>query len=117
MDFQKVKNAVEPEVSVNDVSRISIGTIIKGEISSDCDIRVDGKVEGKIFSKGKVVVGPQAVINGGLACQTLDFWGKMKGDIYVKDLLTLKAKAESSSVRSNHCVPAVNAGFSVSVMR
>ena len=38
-------------------------------------------------------MGPQAVINGGLACQTLDFWGKMKGDIYVKDLLTLKAKA------------------------
>lgn len=93
MDLQKVKKAVEPEVSVNDVSRISIGTIIKGEISSDCDIRIDGKVEGKVFSKGKVVVGPQAQINGGLACQNLDFWGKMKGDIYVKDLLTLKAKA------------------------
>lgn len=93
MDLQKVKKAVEPEVSVNDVSRISIGTIIKGEISSDCDIRVDGKVEGKIYSKGKVVVGPNAVINGGLACQNVDFWGKMTGDIYVKDLLTLKSKA------------------------
>lgn len=93
MDIQKVKKAVEPEVNVNDVSRISAGTIIKGEISSDCDIRVDGKVEGKIFSKGKVVVGPQAVIEGGLACQNVDFWGAMKGDMYVKDLLTLKSKA------------------------
>lgn len=93
MDIQKVKKAVEPEVNVNDVSRISAGTIIKGEVSSDCDIRVDGKVEGKIFSKGKVVVGPQAVIEGGLACQNVDFWGSMKGDMYVKDLLTLKSKA------------------------
>ncbi len=93
MDIQKVKKAVEPEVSVNDVSRISQGTVIKGEISSDCDIRVDGKVEGKIYSKGKVVVGPQAVIAGGLACQNVDFWGTMKGDMYVKDLLTIKSKA------------------------
>lgn len=93
MDIQKVKRAVEPEVSVNDVSRISAGTVIKGEISSDCDIRVDGKVEGKIFSKGKVVVGPQAVIEGGLACQNVDFWGCMKGDMFVKDLLTIKSKA------------------------
>lgn len=93
MDIQKVKKAVEPELSVNDVSRISAGTIIKGEVSSDCDIRVDGTVEGKIYSKGKVVVGPQAVINGGIACQNVDFWGTMKGDVYVKDLLTLKNKA------------------------
>ena len=67
MDLSKVKKAVEPEVSVNDISRISARTIIKGEISSDNDIRVDGKVNGKLFSKGKIVVGPQAVIEGGLA--------------------------------------------------
>ena len=55
MDLSKVKKAVEPEVSVNDISRISARTIIKGEISSDNDIRVDGKVNGKLFSKGKIV--------------------------------------------------------------
>ena len=93
MDLTKVKKAVEPEVSVNDVSRISVGTVIKGELSSDCDVRIDGTVEGKLYSKGKIVVGPQANINGGLACQNVDFWGTMKGDIFVKDLLTIKNKA------------------------
>ena len=93
MDLSKVKKAVEPEVSVNDISRISLGTSIKGEICSENDIRVDGKVEGKIYSKGKIVVGPQAVINGGLACQNVDFLGTMTGDIYVKDLFTVKSKA------------------------
>lgn len=93
MELAKVKKAVEPEVSVNDISRISARTVIKGEISSENDIRVDGKVNGKIFSKGKIVVGPQAVIEGGLACTNVDFLGTMKGDIYVKDLLTVKSNA------------------------
>lgn len=93
MELAKVKKAVEPEVSVNDISRISARTVIKGEISSENDIRVDGKVNGKIFSKGKIVVGPQAIIEGGLACTNVDFLGTMKGDIYVKDLLTIKSNA------------------------
>ena len=93
MDLSKGKRAVEPEVSVNDVSRISVGTVIKGELSSDCDVRIDGQVEGKLFSKGRIVVGPQARITGGLACQNVDFWGAMTGDIFVKDVLTVKNKA------------------------
>ena len=93
VDLSKVKKAVEPELNVNDVSRISAGTAIKGEISSDNDIRVDGKVEGKVFSKGKIVVGPQALISGGLACSSVDFLGTLKGDAYVRDLLTLKSNA------------------------
>lgn len=94
MDLSKVKKAVEPELSVNDISRISVHTAIKGEISSENDIRVDGKIEGKVFSKGKIVVGPQAVISGGLACNNVDFLGTMKGDIFVRDLLTLKSNAD-----------------------
>ena len=93
MDLSKVKRAVEPEVIVNHVSRISDGTVIKGELSSDCDVRIDGQVEGKLFSKGRIVVGPQAKLVGGLACQNVDFWGTMTGDIFVKDVLTVKNKA------------------------
>lgn len=81
---------MEPNVNVNEVSRISTGTVIKGEISSPNDIRVDGSFEGKITSKGRVVVGENAVISGDIICENLDFWGKMTGSIYVKDTLTLK---------------------------
>lgn len=81
---------LEPNVNVNEVSRISTGTVIKGEISSPNDIRVDGSFEGRIFSKGRIVVGEKAVINGDVFCDNLDFWGKMTGEIYVKDTLTLK---------------------------
>lgn len=83
----------EPVVDVNDVSHISSGTIIKGEISSLTDIRIDGHVEGKVYSKGKIVVGDQAGVNGSLLCSNLDFWGQMEGDIYVKDTLSLNGSA------------------------
>ena len=49
-----------PVVNVNEVSRISTGTTIKGEISSPNDIRIDGRFEGRISSDGRVVVGDKA---------------------------------------------------------
>ena len=83
----------EPIVDVNDVSHISAGTVVKGEISSLSDIRVDGTVEGKLYSKGKIVVGENASVTGSLLCSNVDFWGKMEGDVYVKDTMSLKGSA------------------------
>ena len=77
-------------VGVNDVSRISAGSTIKGEITSPNDIRIDGSFEGKIVSQAKVVVGEKAVIKGDIVCSSCDFWGKIEGNFYVKDTLSLK---------------------------
>ena len=79
-----------PVVNVNEVSRISTGTVIKGEINSPNDIRIDGVFEGKIFSKGRVVVGEKAEIKGDIVCDNVDFWRKMTGSLFVRDTLTLK---------------------------
>lgn len=89
---------MEPNVNVNEVSRISTGTIFKGEISSSNDIRIDGTFEGKIYSKGRVVVGEKACIKGDIICTNVDFWGSMEGNFFVKDTLSLKS---SSKVNGN----------------
>ena len=78
-------------VGVNDISRISAGSSIKGEITSPNDIRIDGTFEGKIISQAKVVVGEKAVIKGDIVCCNCDFWGKIDGNFFVKDTLSLKA--------------------------
>ena len=78
------------QVNVNDVSRISAGTVFKGEISSPNDIRIDGTFEGKVCSKGRVVVGEKATVTGDIICQNVDFWGVIEGNFYVKDTLSLK---------------------------
>lgn len=81
---------VEQAVNVNSVSRISAGTIIKGEIVSPSDIRIDGEFDGKIIANGRVVVGESAKIKGNIVCCNIDLFGVMEGDIYVKDTLSLK---------------------------
>ncbi len=81
---------MEPNISVNEVSRISAGSVFKGEISSPNDIRIDGTFEGKVYSKGRVVVGEKAVVKGDIICQNVDFWGVIQGNFYVKDTLSLK---------------------------
>ena len=83
----------EPASGINDVSRVSEGTFLKGSLTSTGDIRIDGKVEGQISSQSRVVVGEAAVINGVLACNTLDLWGTIEGDVYVKDVMSLKSTA------------------------
>ena len=79
----------EPTVNVNSISRISAGTVIKGEILSPTDIRIDGTFEGRVQSKGRVVIGESAVIKGDVVCENVDLWGKVEGNIFVKDTLSL----------------------------
>ena len=72
-------------VNVNSVSRISAGTVIKGEIQSPYDLRIDGTFEGKIQTKGRVVIGESAIIKGNIICENVDLWGNVEGDLFVKD--------------------------------
>ena len=71
---------MEPNVNVNEVSKVSAGTVIKGEISTPNDIRIDGTFEGKIFSKGRVTVGEKAVVKGDIIGQNVDSLATIKGD-------------------------------------
>ncbi len=76
--------------TINSVSRISAGTSVSGEIYSANDIRIDGRFEGRIYSKGRIVVGETADVKGCIICASMDLWGKIDGDVYVRDVLSLK---------------------------
>lgn len=77
-------------LNVNSISRISSGTSIKGEIVSQGDIRIDGTFDGKLQCNGRVVVGETASVKGDIICGSVDLWGKVEGNIFVKDTLSLK---------------------------
>ena len=79
----------EPNLNVNSISRISAGTVIKGEIVSPSDIRIDGTFEGKVQTKSRVVVGETAIVKGDIICENIDLWGKVNGNVFVKDTLAL----------------------------
>lgn len=93
LKYKNMQKTSEQGAGINDVTRISKGATINGDLISSSDIRVDGVINGKLLSDGKIVVGEQAGLSGSLFCTNLDFWGKMEGDIYVKDTLCIKSTA------------------------
>ncbi len=89
------KPAVKPVIASNGnqtaVNIIGAGTHIEGEIKTESDIRVDGKVKGTVTSKAKIVVGSTGIVDGDLICDTADVSGKIFGKVEVTDLLFLKS--------------------------
>ena len=43
---------------------LAAGTTIKGNIITETDFRLDGKVEGDISCNGKIVIGPKGSVTG-----------------------------------------------------
>ena len=85
--------------NLNDVNRIASGTVFKGELTSNNDIRIDGTFDGHLESKGRLVVGEAAVFNGDIICTNVDFSGTMKeGTFFVKDTLSLKTGCSVNGV-------------------
>jgi cytoskeletal protein CcmA (bactofilin family) len=74
-------------------NRIVEGTIIKGDIISQADFRLDGELIGNFQSKGKIVIGPQASVKGDISCKNADIEGKYQGKITVLEILNVKHKA------------------------
>ena len=68
---------MDTNVNMNEVSRISAGTVFNGEITSSNDIRIDGQLDGRVNSKGRLVVGEGAGVNGDVICTNVDFSGTM----------------------------------------
>lgn len=74
-------------------NRIVEGTIIKGDIISQADFRLDGELIGNFQSKGKIVIGPAGSVSGDILCVNADIEGKFTGKIQVSELLNIKENA------------------------
>ena len=75
-------------------NRIVEGTIIKGDIISEADFRLDGELIGNFQSKGKIVIGPAGKVIGDISCRNADIEGKFDGRIEVLEILNVKSKAK-----------------------
>ena len=72
---------------------IEKNTKIKGEIVSQADFRIDGKLDGNLKTSGKVVIGKDGYIKGKVECVNADIEGSFNGELLVSELLSLKASA------------------------
>ncbi len=72
---------------------IGRGTEITGDITSDGDFRIDGKVEGNVKTTGRLIVGKDGVILGTIICANADIEGKISGKLTCSETLSLKSTA------------------------
>ena len=75
---------------------IAKNTTLVGDISSDGDFRVDGKIEGTIKTSGRVVIGKEGIVTGTIDCTNADIEGTFSGKLLVDHILSLKNTANIS---------------------
>ena len=80
-------------VGPNAMNQFGNGTVINGDVTTEGDIRIDGRVTGNVVSKAKVVIGNTGVIEGDVICQNAYIDGRVNGNLQVTELLILSKTA------------------------
>jgi cytoskeletal protein CcmA (bactofilin family) len=94
MKFKMAKQTSNYGENLNQsINIISEGTFIKGDITANGDIRIDGELNGNINAKGRLVIGPKGKVEGEINCNNIEVSGHLKGKINVSELLTMKSSS------------------------
>lgn len=72
---------------------LAAGTAVKGDIITETDFRLDGKVEGNITCAAKIVIGPKAQVTGDISSVNAEVLGTVEGNIKINGVLILKSSA------------------------
>lgn len=72
---------------------LAAGTTVKGDIVTETDFRLDGKIEGDVSCSGKIVIGPKGNVTGNIVSTNAEILGEVEGSIHVSAKLVLKATA------------------------
>lgn len=79
--------------AMQSMNTIGVGTSIDGNINSDGDIRIDGKIKGNISTTGRLVIGQTGEVLGDIKCQNSNIEGIVKGNIFVQEVLKITKTA------------------------
>ena len=72
---------------------IGPGTVIKGNVQCNGDIRIDGIVDGNVEVGQKLVVGESGKITGNISCSEISIAGEVKGNIQCEKTTILQGRS------------------------
>ena len=87
------KQNSNPETFSSSITIISNDALIKGDIESVGDIRIDGKLIGNVVCKSKIIIGPKGIVEGDISGNNADIQGAVKGKIKMSGQLNLQGKS------------------------
>lgn len=90
------------------------GTSVEGTLKANSDIRIDGRLNGKLECAGRLIIGGSGVIDGEVDCQNAIIEGKFIGRLNVKELLDIRESADvNGDVSTNKLLIQSGAVFNV----
>lgn len=73
---------------------IAEGTTVKGDMSSEGTIRIDGEISGHILKAAGVIVGKTGKVEGDLNAESVIIGGKVSGNVVASNNLELLSTAQ-----------------------
>ena len=67
---------------------------LKGNLKFAGELTLDGKLEGEVICDGILHLGETGVVNGNLNVGSIVVRGKINGNVFAKDKIEIKSKAE-----------------------
>lgn len=81
---------VERSVPTNTISK---GTSLQGNIETDANLRIEGRMKGDVKARSTFSVGEGAVVEGNISAESAEIAGEIRGQMEVTTVLVLKSTA------------------------
>jgi len=91
--FKNKQENMAAQDASNSSNIIGKGTVVAGNIETDGNIRIEGKVDGSVKSKSKIALGQSSFVEGNIIAQNAELSGQVKGVVEVSDQLILRPTA------------------------
>lgn len=85
--------AHKKETNAEDVSIISSGVKIEGNLFSLGNVRIDGTVFGNVTVNGNLTIGDSSELNGEIKANNITMSGKIIGKVNAQEKLKLESKS------------------------
>jgi cytoskeletal protein CcmA (bactofilin family) len=100
-----VQNIITEEASTGVLhNALAFGTTVKGDLTTNGDFRLDGRIEGTISCGGKIVIGPTAQVDGDIISVNAEILGSVVGSITTSEVLVLKPTAVIKGIITTHAL-------------
>ena len=76
-------------VGDDNITLLARGVQMKGEIRVEGTVRIDGRLDGDIYTKGEVIIGEEGLVQGTIAAGTVVCSGRIKATVKAAERVQL----------------------------
>jgi len=81
-------------INHNFASPFPVGVLVRGQVSLDAPIMVDGTFQGQLFSASKVYISPSGVLEGILEAESFEIRGTVNGELLAREKIVVHQGAK-----------------------